>query len=206
MIHSPPYAHALWYNHTAEASLLDENACSFSRLESPCRTPRGSLGARQSHLGPKPDGAPIRGGVFVLPHAPSPAPFPSPAPLWAVSLIRGGRASTPRRKFLTYDRPEFGGQRRGRTPTTGVTARGVRFVTRGDGLVPSPARIASTELMRYAPTRRLGRAVGVSHSFDQPFVSHGSQNRTFSFVCARRIVGGRWTTLLANGCLRPRMG
>ena len=30
---------------------------------------------RQSHLGPKPDGAPIQGGVFVLPRALSPAPF-----------------------------------------------------------------------------------------------------------------------------------
>ena len=29
----------------------------------------------QSHLGPRPDGAPIRGGVFVLPRALSPAPF-----------------------------------------------------------------------------------------------------------------------------------
>ena len=35
----------------------------------------GAFEARQSHLGPRPDSAPIRGGVFVLPRALSPVPL-----------------------------------------------------------------------------------------------------------------------------------
>ena len=52
-----------------------EEKTESSAVQSPRRFGAPMIPARQSHLGPRPDGAPIRGGVFVLPRALSPAPF-----------------------------------------------------------------------------------------------------------------------------------
>ena len=52
----------------------DNHCFSTCRFERPNATALATR-PRQSHLGPRPDGAPIRGGVFVLPRALSPVPL-----------------------------------------------------------------------------------------------------------------------------------
>ena len=123
---------------------------------SPQRTPSGFQTLwgtpRQSHLGPRPDGAPIRGGVFVHPRALSPASF--------------GQFPDQRRTSLHTAKETFNVRSPWGGPIPSEGGDEHPFLSRDD---PQPLRATAPstpkQCGRYFSLRRIGTYSPVRHKF-----------------------------------------